>query len=136
MLSAMPVLAPALVSLPPVLPCPCACLPCPPTHHLPTTCPPFADSVKKVFNQTASALAAITVLKKVCDHPALLSERAAHGIVSGASRARRQAAARLGGGGSGSSSDVEEIEGSSEEEDSEDEGVWESGGPGGGWCCF
>jgi SNF2 family DNA or RNA helicase len=94
--------------------------------------------VKKVFNQTASALAAITVLKKVCDHPALLSERAAHGIVSGASRARRQAAARLGGGGSGSSSDVEEIEGSSEEEgdSSEEEGDWESGGAGGGWRAF
>ena len=80
-----------------------------------------------MFNQTSSALAAITVLKKVCDHPALLSERAAHGIVSGVSRARRQAAARLGGGSfsgegeeEGSSSDVDEIEGSSEEE-------WESG---------
>lgn len=126
------------------------------------------DAVKKVFNQTASALAAITVLKKVggctmpsgrmakpssgvkrctplevtfhvmprypslatqvCDHPALLSERAAQGIISGASRARRQAAARL-GGNSLSGSDVEEIEDSSEEEILEsEEGEWESGG--------
>ncbi|KAL4427704.1 hypothetical protein ABPG75_001793 [Micractinium tetrahymenae] len=85
-----------------------------------------SDSVKKVFNQTASALAAITVLKKVCDHPVLLSERGAKGIISGASRARRQAAARLGGGGL-SDSDVEEIEDSSEEEVLEsEEGEWES----------
>ncbi|KAL4444622.1 hypothetical protein ABPG77_002439 [Micractinium sp. CCAP 211/92] len=85
-----------------------------------------SDAVKKVFNQTASALAAITVLKKVCDHPALLSVRAAQGIISGASRARRQAAARL-GGNSLSGSDVEEIEDSSEEEilESEEE-EWES----------
>ncbi len=65
---------------------------------------------------------------QVCDHPALLSDRAAQGIISGASRARRQAAAHL-GGGSLSGSDVEDIEDSSEEEilgSEEDE--WESGG--------
>ncbi len=62
---------------------------------------------------------------QVCDHPALLSERAAHGIVSGVNRARRQAAARQAGG----SSDVEIIEDSSEGEELEDseEGEWESG---------
>ena len=31
--------------------------------------------VKAALNQTASALAAITVLKKICDHPALLNKR-------------------------------------------------------------
>lgn len=74
---------------------------------------------------------------QVCDHPALLSERAAHGIVSGVNRARRQAAARQAGG----SSDVEVIEDSSEGEELEDseEGEWESGerlvggGAGGSW---
>ncbi len=70
-----------------------------------------------------------TLLPQVCDHPALLSERAANAIVSGASRARRVAAARLGGGGDGDS-DVEAIEDSSEEEleleDSEEE-EWETG---------
>ena len=76
---------------------------------------------------------------QVCDHPALLSERAAHGIVSGVNRARRQAAARQAGG----SSDVEIIEDSSEGEALEDseEGEWESGerlaggGAGGSWWC-
>ena len=68
---------------------------------------------------------------QVCDHPALLSERAAHGIVSGVSRARRQAAARQAGG----SSDVELIEDSSEAEELADseEGEWESGERRSGW---
>ncbi|KAI3429485.1 hypothetical protein D9Q98_005576 [Chlorella vulgaris] len=82
-----------------------------------------SDAVKKVFNQTSSALAAITVLKKVCDHPALLSDRAAHNIVSGVDRARRQAAAALGGGDDGSS-EAEEIDGSSDDEEEEE---WKSG---------
>lgn len=42
-----------------------------------------SDQVKAVFNQTNSALAALTLLKKICDHPALLSKRAEEGIVSG-----------------------------------------------------
>lgn len=42
-----------------------------------------SDAVKAVFNQTNSALSALTVLKKICDHPALLSKRAEDGIVSG-----------------------------------------------------
>ncbi len=42
-----------------------------------------SDAVKAVFNQTNSALSALTVLKKICDHPALLSKRAEKGIVSG-----------------------------------------------------
>jgi hypothetical protein len=36
-----------------------------------------SDAVRAVFNQTSSALAALTVLKKICDHPALLTERSA-----------------------------------------------------------
>lgn len=35
-----------------------------------------SPTVKQVLNESGSALAAITVLKKVCDHPALLSQRA------------------------------------------------------------
>ena len=33
-----------------------------------------SDSVRAVLNETSSALASLTVLKKICDHPALLSE--------------------------------------------------------------
>ena len=36
-----------------------------------------SSSVKAALNQTTSALAAITVLKKVCVHPALLTDCAA-----------------------------------------------------------
>ncbi len=36
-----------------------------------------SKDVKVALNQSQSALAALTVLKKVCDHPALLSKRAA-----------------------------------------------------------
>jgi SNF2 family DNA or RNA helicase len=42
-----------------------------------------SDAVRAALNQSSSALAALTVLKKICDHPALLSERAQRGIVSG-----------------------------------------------------
>ncbi|GIL73031.1 hypothetical protein Vretifemale_3267 [Volvox reticuliferus] len=44
------------------------------------------DSVRQVLNEKASPLAAITVLKKICDHPALLSQRAANSVISGAHR--------------------------------------------------
>lgn len=40
-------------------------------------------SVAAALNKTNSALAAITVLKKICDHPGLLSERAAAEIARG-----------------------------------------------------
>jgi SNF2 family DNA or RNA helicase len=50
-----------------------------------------SDSVRQVLNRTKSALASLTVLKKICDHPALLSEKAAEGIISGAERAARKA---------------------------------------------
>lgn len=42
-----------------------------------------SDAVKAALNSTKSPLAALTVLKKVCDHPALLSERATKLVVSG-----------------------------------------------------
>jgi len=40
-------------------------------------------AVSAALNKTRSALAAITVLKKICDHPGLLSERAAADIAKG-----------------------------------------------------
>eukprot|EP00878_Enallax_costatus_P026492 GHUV01028433.1.p1 GENE.GHUV01028433.1~~GHUV01028433.1.p1 ORF type:complete len:305 (-),score=59.21 GHUV01028433.1:75-989(-) len=43
------------------------------------------DAVKAALNSTRSPLAALTVLKKVCDHPALLSERATNLVMSGMS---------------------------------------------------
>ncbi len=42
------------------------------------------DSVRQVLNEKASPLAAITVLKKICDHPALLTQRAASNVISAA----------------------------------------------------
>lgn len=42
-----------------------------------------SSSVKAALNQTSSALAAISVLKRVCVHPALLSDRAAHQAARG-----------------------------------------------------
>eukprot|EP00198_Chlamydomonas_reinhardtii_P013591 XP_001702928.1 SWI/SNF chromatin remodeling complex component [Chlamydomonas reinhardtii] len=44
------------------------------------------DSVRQVLSHTASPLAAITVLKKICDHPALLSANAATSVIRGAHR--------------------------------------------------
>ena len=41
------------------------------------------QGVKDVLNKTSSPLAAITVLKKVCVHPNLLSERAADAVAKG-----------------------------------------------------
>eukprot|EP00887_Chlorella_sp_A99_P003096 scaffold9.g3096.t1 len=75
-----------------------------------------SDSVKAVFNQTSSALAALSVLKKICDHPALLSENAQRGIISGAERAARRAR-----GGGGASGGEEESEGDSIDSSSGDE---------------
>ncbi|GLI69029.1 hypothetical protein VaNZ11_013570 [Volvox africanus] len=52
------------------------------------------DSVRQVLNEKASPLAAITVLKKICDHPALLSQRAASSVISGAYRWAKRARRR------------------------------------------
>ena len=41
------------------------------------------QGVKDVLNKTSSPLAAITVLKKICVHPNLLSERAANAVAKG-----------------------------------------------------
>ena len=43
--------------------------------------------VRAALNKTGSALAALTVLKKICDHPALLSEKAAHLVASAGQQA-------------------------------------------------
>ena len=43
----------------------------------------LSESVKAALNESRSALAALSVLKKICDHPALLSERAAQLVASG-----------------------------------------------------
>eukprot|EP00879_Flechtneria_rotunda_P023787 GHRR01025186.1.p1 GENE.GHRR01025186.1~~GHRR01025186.1.p1 ORF type:complete len:349 (+),score=104.41 GHRR01025186.1:347-1393(+) len=45
-----------------------------------------SDAVKAALNSSKSPLAALTVLKKVCDHPALLSGRATKLVLSAASR--------------------------------------------------
>lgn len=45
-----------------------------------------SKAVKEALNRTSSPLAALTVLKKICDHPALLSAKAQEGIIAGARR--------------------------------------------------
>lgn len=42
-----------------------------------------SEAVKDALNATKSPLAAITVLKKICVHPQLLSDRAADAVASG-----------------------------------------------------
>ena len=83
-----------------------------------------SDSVREVLNRTRSALASITVLKKICDHPALLSERAQEGIIAGAERATRRAQH---GASSSEEESAEDDESDSEDEiedwDSEEESV-------------
>ncbi|KAK9816584.1 hypothetical protein WJX72_002280 [[Myrmecia] bisecta] len=49
-----------------------------------------SEAVKAVFNQTGTALAALTVLKKVCDHPVLLSKRAANLVASAGERIKQR----------------------------------------------
>lgn len=41
-----------------------------------------STAVRAALNKTGSALAALTVLKKICDHPTLLNERAASLVAS------------------------------------------------------
>ena len=42
-----------------------------------------SDSVSAALNKSESVLASLTVLKKICDHPGLLSANAAHSVISG-----------------------------------------------------
>lgn len=42
-----------------------------------------SDAVRAALNRTMSPLASLTVLKKLCDHPALLSESAQEGVLTG-----------------------------------------------------
>jgi len=58
-----------------------------------------SDAVKAALNESRSPLAALSVLKKICDHPALLSRRAADLVVSGG--ARWVCKTKKGGGGGG-----------------------------------
>lgn len=55
-----------------------------------------SSTVKAALNQTGSVLAAIQILKKICDHPALLSRRALQAVrmprLTPEQRARRAAA--------------------------------------------
>ena len=49
-----------------------------------------SKSVREALNRTSSPLAALTVLKKICDHPALLSEKAQEGIKMAAKKVMRK----------------------------------------------
>ena len=59
-----------------------------------------SDSVSAALNKSESVLAALTVLKKICDHPGLLSAGAAHSVISG-SRNRWEREQQKGGKGGG-----------------------------------
>ncbi|KAF6255378.1 P-loop containing nucleoside triphosphate hydrolase protein [Scenedesmus sp. NREL 46B-D3] len=48
-----------------------------------------SDAVKAALNSSKSPLAALTVLKKVCDHPALLSERATKLVLTASTRGQQ-----------------------------------------------
>lgn len=48
----------------------------PPPHLIPPQAFLSSPLIKSVLNSSRSALGALTVLKKICDHPALVSERA------------------------------------------------------------
>jgi SNF2 family DNA or RNA helicase len=43
-----------------------------------------SSAVRDALNSSRSPLAALSVLKKVCDHPALLSSRATAAVLAGA----------------------------------------------------
>ena len=59
----------------------------------------LSGQVKAALNQTGSALAAITVLKKVCDHPALLTDKAAKSAVHAGGRYANKPVLNLSGSG-------------------------------------
>ncbi|KAG2499868.1 hypothetical protein HYH03_002159 [Edaphochlamys debaryana] len=87
-----------------------------------------SDSVKNVLNEKASPLAAITMLKKMCDHPALISKNAAKEAIQGAhkwakdtSRGRKGGRSVAGRGRPRSSLD-DFIVDSDEDEEEEEEG--------------
>lgn len=45
-----------------------------------------SDTVRRAFTEKENLLSALTVLKKICDHPALLSARAATSVIAGGNR--------------------------------------------------
>ncbi|KDD74668.1 SNF2 family domain-containing protein, partial [Helicosporidium sp. ATCC 50920] len=71
--------------------------------------------VREALNETRSALAAVTVLKKICDHPALLSAKAQKAVIAGARAASKK-------GQSGCDSDASDAESLDEEEEEEETG--------------
>jgi len=79
----------------------------------------FSDEVRAALNSTHSPLAAITVLKKICDHPALLSERAQHTIIAGAERQKRRKQMKLRGGPFSRKTDSSSDEDDAQEEESD-----------------
>ncbi|KAK9909741.1 hypothetical protein WJX75_006802 [Coccomyxa subellipsoidea] len=63
-----------------------------------------SSAIKAALNKTGSALAALTVLKKVCDHPALLSDNAADLVATGGKKlaaGKRQVVRKASGGAKG-----------------------------------
>jgi hypothetical protein len=66
-----------------------------------------SSSVAAALNKTNSALAAITVLKKICDHPGLLSERAAAEIARGQAPPPEQSSSSESDAGPGAEGDEE-----------------------------
>jgi SNF2 family DNA or RNA helicase len=79
----------------------------------------FSDEVRAALNSTHSPLAAITVLKKICDHPALLSERAQDTIIAGAERQKRRKQMNLRGGPFSRKADSSSDEADAHEEESD-----------------
>lgn len=61
----------------------------------------LSDRVKAALNEEGSALTAITVLKKICDHPALLKPETARLAATAGTREARKAQLHLRRGGRG-----------------------------------
>ena len=64
-----------------------------------------SDAVREALNSTRSPLAALSVLKKICDHPALLSQRAAGLVVAAGRKWAKAGSGKGGGGGDGGDGD-------------------------------
>lgn len=62
----------------------------------------LSDRVKAALNEEGSALTAISVLKKICDHPALLTKETAALAASAGTRGARKARLQLKGANAGS----------------------------------
>jgi len=89
-----------------------------------------SESVKQALNATGSVLAAITVLKKICDHPALLNERAAELVIRGANKQSRHSSRCEDSDSSGSDSEFHSCESDSDPEDDFDSARMQSAAQG------